>query len=63
MWLPIVQDNAVAIADAMAACERQLRTFREAVQSGDRAAAAAFLQGGADWFDGEPERVLTRGNA
>ena len=63
MWLPIVQDNAVAIANAMAACERELRTFREAVLSGDRAAAAAFLQGGADWFDGEPERVLTRGNA
>ena len=63
MWLPIVEDNATAIADAMAACERQLRSFREAVLAGDRAATAAFLQAGADWFDGEPERVLTRGIA
>ena len=63
MWLPIVEDNATAIADAMAACERQLRSFREAVLAGDRAATAAFLQAGADWFDGEPERALTRGIA
>lgn len=63
MWQPIVEDNAVAIADAMAAFERELRGFREAVLAGDRAAIAAFLQGGVDWFDGEPERVLTRGTA
>lgn len=63
MWQPIVEDNAVAIADALEACERQLRTFREAVIAGDRTATARFLQSGVEWFDGEPERVLTRGIA
>ena len=63
MWHPIIEDNAAAIADAMAGFERELRTLREAVLAGDRDAIAAFLQGGVDWFDGEPARVLTRGTA
>ena len=63
MWLPIVEDNAAAIVDAMAACEQHLRTFREAVMAGDRTATARFLQSGVEWFDGEPERMLTRGTA
>jgi len=61
MWLPIVEDNAAAIVDALVACEQHLRTFREAVAAGDRAAIARFLKAGVEWFDGEPERVLTRG--
>jgi prephenate dehydrogenase len=60
MWSPIVDDNAAAIVDALAACEARLRDFREALESGDTAATRRFLQSGVEWFDGEPERVLTR---
>ena len=60
MWSPIVDDNAVAIADALAACEARLRSFREALVQGDTAATRRFLQTAVEWFDGEPERVLTR---
>jgi prephenate dehydrogenase len=63
MWSPIVDDNAEAIAEALAACEAHLRTFREALMEGDSDATRRFLQAGVDWFDGEPERALTRGRA
>jgi prephenate dehydrogenase len=61
MWSPIVDDNADAIAGALAACEARLREFREALVRGDTSATRRFLQSGVEWFDGEPERVLTRG--
>ncbi|HET7189179.1 MAG TPA: prephenate dehydrogenase [Gemmatimonadaceae bacterium] len=61
MWGPIVDDNAGAIADALDACEAQLRAFREALLAGDSAATRHFLENASEWFDGEPERVLTRG--
>ena len=63
MWLPIVEDNSAAIVDALVSCEQHLRTFREAVTAGDRTATARFLEHAVEWFDGEPERVLTRGRA
>ena len=61
MWTTIVGDNAAAILEAVAACEEQLRAFRATVANGDTDATRRFLQAGADWFDGEPGRVLTRG--
>jgi prephenate dehydrogenase len=60
MWHPIVRDNAAAIADALGAYEERLRAFRVALVEGDDAAARRFIDTAADWFDGEPERVLTR---
>jgi prephenate dehydrogenase len=63
MWSPIVDDNAAAIADALGACEAHLRAFRQALMDGDTVATRSFLQDGTDWFDGEPERVLTRARA
>jgi prephenate dehydrogenase len=63
MWSPIVDDNATAIVDALEACEAHLRAFREALAAGDRAATREFLDRAANWFDGEPERVLTRSRA
>lgn len=63
MWSPIVDDNAAAIVDALAACEANLRAFREALAGGDSTTTRHFLQSGVDWFDGEPERALTRGIA
>ena len=63
MWSPIVADNAAAIADALGACEARLRAFRESLERGDAAATHAFLSSAVEWFDGEPERVLTRGAA
>jgi prephenate dehydrogenase len=60
MWHPIVRDNAIAIADALAAYEERLHTFRIALVEGDAAAARQFIESAATWFDGEPERVLTR---
>jgi prephenate dehydrogenase len=60
MWHPIVRDNAAAIADALAAYEERLHAFRVALVDGDAAAARRFIEGAAIWFDGEPERVLTR---
>jgi prephenate dehydrogenase len=60
MWGPIVDDNAAAIADALGACEERLRAFRTALEDGDRGATRHFLESAATWFDGEPERVLTR---
>lgn len=63
MWSPIVDDNAIAIAAALQSCEERLRDFREAILSGDSTATRRFLQGAATWFDGEPERALTRGGA
>jgi prephenate dehydrogenase len=63
MWSSIVNDNAPAIVDALAACEARLRAVREALLRDDGAAARRFLEAGSDWFDGEPERVLTHGGA
>jgi prephenate dehydrogenase len=60
MWNPIVRDNAEAIAEALGACEDRLRAFREALVAGDDASTRQFLASAADWFDGEPERALTR---
>jgi cyclohexadieny/prephenate dehydrogenase / 3-phosphoshikimate 1-carboxyvinyltransferase len=60
MWHPIVRDNAAAIAEALAAYEERLHAFRMALVDGDAAAARQFLETAAVWFDGEPERVLTR---
>jgi prephenate dehydrogenase len=60
MWHPIVRDNAIAIADALAAYEERLHAFRIALVEGDAAAARQFIESAATWFDGEPERVLTR---
>jgi prephenate dehydrogenase len=60
MWHPIVHDNAVAIADALGAYEERLHAFRVALVEGDSAAARRFIETAATWFDGEPERVLTR---
>lgn len=63
MWGPIVDDNAGAIEGALDACEAQLRHLREALQAGDSAATRRFLVSAAEWFDGEPERALTRSRA
>jgi prephenate dehydrogenase len=63
MWGAIVSDNAEAIAEAVLACEERLRAFRTALAEGDTNATRHFLKAGAEWFDGEPERVLTRGPA
>ena len=60
MWHPIVSDNAAAIADALAAYEERLHAFRMALVEGDGTAARQYIESAADWFDGEPERVLTR---
>jgi prephenate dehydrogenase len=60
MWSAIVTDNASAIAEAIAACEEQLRALRQALRQGDVETTRAFLQAGSDWFDGEPGAVLTR---
>jgi prephenate dehydrogenase len=60
MWHPIVSDNAAAIADALAAYEARLHDFRMALLEGDGIAARRFIENAANWFDGEPERVLTR---
>jgi prephenate dehydrogenase len=54
MWSAIVEDNTVAIIDAVAACEARLRSLREALVQGDAEAAHRFLRAGSDWFDGEP---------
>lgn len=63
MWAPIVDDNATAIGAALDACEAQLRHFREALQAADSVATRQFLESASEWFDGEPERVLTRSRA
>jgi prephenate dehydrogenase len=63
MWNPIVRDNAAAIADALGACEARLRAFRTALEASDDDATRRFLESAADWFDGEPERPLTRDKA
>lgn len=63
MWAPIVDDNASAIGTALDACEAQLRHFREALRAGDSVATRRFLESASEWFDGEPERVLTRSGA
>ena len=55
MWGAIVQDNAPAIVEALAAYEARVRAFREALQSADAEATRAFLIAGTDWFDGDPE--------
>jgi prephenate dehydrogenase len=60
MWGPIVEDNAAAIVDAVAACEAHLRAFREALRSRDAGAIREFLDAGAGWFDGEPAGTPTR---
>lgn len=59
MWGPIVDDNADAIGHALDACETQLRFLREALLTGDSTATRQFLESATEWFDGEPERVLT----
>jgi prephenate dehydrogenase len=58
MWSAIVGDNAEAIVEAVTACEARLRGLRAALADAD--ATRRLLQAGADWFDGEPERALTR---
>ena len=63
MWGAIVDDNAEAIVEAVTACEERLRAFRAALADGDVEATRRVLQAGTDWFDGEPERVLTGGTA
>ncbi|HET9013875.1 MAG TPA: prephenate dehydrogenase, partial [Gemmatimonadaceae bacterium] len=63
MWAPIVRDNAAAIVEALDACESQLHAIRHAILAGDAAATRRFLEDASGWFDGEPERVLTRGRA
>ncbi|NUP56631.1 MAG: prephenate dehydrogenase [Gemmatimonadaceae bacterium] len=60
MWHPIVRDNATAIAEALAAYEERIHAVRMALVAGDAAAARGFIESAATWFDGEPERVLTR---
>jgi prephenate dehydrogenase len=61
MWGPIVSDNAGPIAEALEACEMRLRAVREALESGNAGDARHFLEAAVEWFDGEPERTLTRG--
>jgi prephenate dehydrogenase len=63
MWYPIVRDNAAAIAAALGAYEARLHALRIALMEGDAGAARRFIESAADWFDGEPERVLTRPRA
>jgi prephenate dehydrogenase len=60
MWSAIAADNAPAIAAAVAACEERLHALRQALQQGDAAATRRFLQAGSEWFDGEPDALLTR---
>jgi prephenate dehydrogenase len=55
MWGSIVEDNATAIVDAVAACERRLAGLREALRCGDVEAVQQFLRTASDWFDGEPD--------
>jgi prephenate dehydrogenase len=63
MWSAIVNDNADTIVEALSACEERLRAVRVALAAGDTEATRRFLQAGTEWFDGEPERVLTHGTA
>jgi prephenate dehydrogenase len=60
MWTAIVDDNAEEIVEAVKAYEERLRTFRLALAGRDRDATRRFLEAGTEWFDGEPERALTR---
>lgn len=54
MWRAIVEDNAASIAGAVAACEEQLREFREALERGNADATRHFLAEAGAWFDGDP---------
>jgi prephenate dehydrogenase len=58
MWSAIVADNAPAVAEAVAACERQLRAFREAIERGDQTSTRELLAAASDWFDGSPDATL-----
>ncbi|PYP79534.1 MAG: hypothetical protein DMD35_07760 [Gemmatimonadetes bacterium] len=58
LWTGIVNDNAPAILEALAAMEDQLRLFRERLAAGEDGIRECFVDG-RDWFDGEPMRMLT----
>jgi prephenate dehydrogenase len=55
MWSAIVEDNAPAIVQALAAYEEHLRAFRDALARGDVGTTRDILAAGNAWFDGEPE--------
>jgi len=58
LWTGIMNDNAPAILEALAAMEAQLRLFRERLAAGEDGVRESFTDG-RDWFDGEPTRALT----
>ena len=49
MWRDILADNAGAVADAIAAVERQLSAIRATIERGDAEAIRAWLDGGSAW--------------
>ena len=57
-WTGIVDDNAPAILQALAAMEQQLRLVRERLAAGEDGVRECFVDG-RDWFDGEPLCALT----
>lgn len=54
MWTPIVQDNRVAIVEALSAYERHLAALRESLERDDIYVAHRFLRETVEWFDGDP---------
>jgi prephenate dehydrogenase len=58
LWTGIMDDNAPAILEALAAMEEELRLFRERLSAGEDGVRQCFADA-RDWFDGEPTRALT----
>ena len=58
LWTGIMDDNAPAILEALAAMEEQLRLFRDRLAAGEEGVHQCFSDA-RDWFDGEPTRALT----
>ena len=54
MWMSIVEDNGVALSDALVAMEAHLRVFRESLQNHESGTTREFLANARKWFDGAP---------
>ena len=54
MWMSIVEDNGVALSDALVALEAHLRVFRESLQNHESGTTREFLANARKWFDGAP---------
>lgn len=59
MWSGIVEENGVAIHDALLAFEEQLREMRQSLAATDAAQVRRMLDAGRDWFDGDPTERVT----